>query len=136
MSTLRDKIAAAQQRGPVPFDSAALGGQRVHIKVLSGFETNAYWVSIKEKTAGQVQQMLVLRCLCDETGATVFAPGEVAEVAKLDNRFLEEIASEAQRVNCLTSRDVDRMRTDFFGQQANSGSSSSPAISASSTPTT
>ena len=84
---------------------------------------------MREQFSGQVQQMLVQRCLCDETGANLFAPGEVAEVAKLDNRFLEEIASEAQRVNCLTSRDVDRMRTDFFGQQANSGSTSSPATS-------
>ena len=135
MSTLRDKIVAAQQRCPVGFDSAALGGERVFIKVMNGFETNGYWVSIKEKTAGQVQQMLVQRTLCDEAGNLLFAPGELGEVAKLDNRFLEEIATEAQLVNCLTSRDVEKMRESFFASRANAGSSSSPATSASSTPT-
>lgn len=127
--TLRDQITAAAQKPPVAFVSAAHDGQTVFIRRLSGAEVNSYWVSIKDKTAGQVQQMLVQRCLADEGGAPVFTPADLAEVGKLDNAFLEEVAGEAQRVNCLTTRDVEAMRQSFFGKRATAGSTSSPATS-------
>ena len=133
--TLRDQITAAAQKPPVAFVSAAHEGQTVFIRRLSGAEVNAYWISIRDKSAGQVQQMLVQRCLADEGGACLFTPAELPEVGKLDNAFLEEIAGEAQRVNCLTTRDVEAMRASFFGKRVNSGSSSSPVTSESATPT-
>jgi hypothetical protein len=129
MSSLREAITAAAQKPPVAFVSAAHDGQTVFIRRLSGQEVGAYWVSIKDKAAGQVQQMLVQRCLADEGGAQLFTPAELAEVAKLDNAFLEEVAGEAQRVNCLTTRDVDAMRASFFEKRATAGSTSSPVIS-------
>jgi hypothetical protein len=131
MSNLREAITAAAQKPPVAFVSAAHDGQTVFIRRLSGAEVNSYWVSIKDKTAGQVQQMLVQRCLADEGGACLFPPSDLAEVGKLDNAFLEEVAGEAQRVNCLTTRDVEAMRASFFGSRAIAGSTSSPAISGS-----
>ena len=129
MSNLREAITAAAQKPPVAFVSAAHDGQTVFIRRLSGQEVGAYWVSIKDKAAGQVQQMLVQRCLSDEGGACLFAPSDLAEVGKLDNAFLEEIAGEAQLVNCLTTRDVDAMRASFFKKRATAGSTSSPVIS-------
>jgi hypothetical protein len=132
--TLRESIVAAQATAAVPFDSAAIG-QRVYIRVLTGQEVSGYWVFISGKAAGVVQQTLVQRCLANEDGTPVFSPTEMGEVGKLNNRFLEEVAGEAQRVNCLTTADVKQMRADFFAKRVTSGSSSSPVISESATPT-
>jgi hypothetical protein len=136
---LKDTITAALGPVAVEFTAASLGGVAVWIKRLSAFEANAYFVSIKEKSAGQIAQLLVQRALVnnDMVASAVYEPGPkgLEEIAKLPNAFIEEIALEAQRVNALTAYDVKVMREDFFAKRASAGSTSSPATLENSTPT-
>jgi len=79
---------------------------------------------------------LLVRCLCDESDARLYQPGEEAALGALHPRIIAQLFDVADRLNAVTARAVDDLAGKSEADRNGASSSGSPSPSDSPTPTT
>ncbi len=110
--------AAEKPRELQPVEVPALGGV-VYIRAMSGTERDAWersLVTVKGKRVtpqtDNVRARLLVRCLCGEDGALLFALSDADALGKLPASVLAPLYDHAQRHNGVSGADVEELGKD------------------------
>lgn len=130
-----DKLAAQQE----PFTMVTLGGETVHIRLLSARQVAQWWTWVYEKADARKlydEQLVELfkRCACDADGKPLIDSAEDAKKLREQpgaGRMLSEFWTECKRRNFLyeTAAEEDRERDRFFTERKIGGITGSTASS-------
>ena len=109
----RDTIRAYKGKPPTPVNVPEWGGD-VFVRVMSGterdaFEAETYRMNGKNVELNRVnfRARLLVRTLCDESGALLYSAGDAAELGQQPADVLDRLASVASQLNGMTPKDVE-----------------------------
>lgn len=127
--SLRDRILSADDRKKEAV-FVPQWGLSVFVRTLSGAERDDWEASIvqqKGKTTSydlrNIRARLVCKCIVDESGRRVFSDHEAEALGEKSAAALDLLFTVAQRLNALTSADVDELgKASGIAQSAGSGS--------------
>ncbi len=133
--TARDVLDAPDAAAipPAPVSVPELGG-RLHVRVLSGAERDAWEATIVE-TRGKdrvvnlrnIRARLAALCCCDAAGKRMFTDAQAEALGRKSARALERIFSAARKVNGLSEEDVEELAGNSPSGPSGSSGSGSPA---------
>jgi hypothetical protein len=114
MSISREQLLAPASPVIEEVQVPELGGS-VFVRVMSGFERDAYEASLlaarKEgKEFENVRARLVVRTVCDKDGNLLLTPADADTLGKQNWKALGRIVEAAQRLNRLTLRDLEELK--------------------------
>jgi hypothetical protein len=108
---LRDDILAADDQRVVPVQVPCW--PTCWVRVMTGTERNAFQARYVGPEADPMRNAfaeLAVRCLCDETGARVFADSDADALGQKSGMALEAIWDVAAPLNGLAQEDIDELR--------------------------
>ena len=119
---LLDKAALlAEAAKPLPIEKVSipeLGGD-VYIRAMSGSERDAWERSLivgrgkrRDVDTTNVRAKLVVRVLCDDTGARLMADSDAEALGHLRVDILTKLYEVAQRMSGVTDKDVEELGKD------------------------
>ncbi len=134
-TTLREALEAAQPHGPVPFESAFVRLDGLHVHRFTHEEKKQFWLACAKQDAMTIERQLFGRTAVGADDKPLYQlPRDIGAIAALNAAFVSEFVADSSRLNCLTDLDVAEVRRSFFANRAAVGSTGSPATSAEPTP--
>lgn len=111
MALTRESVLASAKRRVVPFTHADLA-EPWYLRTLSvnervGFEQAAADLIAKKESAAVISQFVAL-CLCDESGARLFA--DPAELGECDATIMQAAFEAARALNKMRPEDMEAER--------------------------
>jgi hypothetical protein len=105
-----DAIFAANDMHLVPVSVKEWGGT-VYIRVMSVGEMEAYQREFAEKREGmdQWRAKLLVRCLCDKDGKTLFTHDQVEKLGTKSVKVMSRLFDAAMKHNAVTEKDVEEL---------------------------
>lgn len=114
--SLRDQILSASDLKPVA-EIVPEWGVTVYVRPLSASDRDAFDIEQFEamdavrakggKYVGQFRARLLVRALCDESGAALFTPADIPALDAKSAAVLDRLYVVAQRVNGLGSKEIE-----------------------------
>jgi len=69
-------------------------------------------IFLKNMTGGERDAFVLVRCICDEEGNTVFTKKDIDALGKKSAKALDRCFAAAQKLNGLSAEDVEELTQD------------------------
>src|SRR5258706_5508781 len=108
----KDQIIAAKDQSIEPADVPEWGGG-IFLRVMSGTERDGFETTIiddqSKVKSENVRSELLVRCICDDQGARLFADSDAASLGGKSSLVLDRLFTQAQKLNKIRKQDVDEL---------------------------